>query len=50
LNFLAAIEAAVIRRWVPPLNARGNAGSPWMSKLRAARRIMAEDVRRWRAR
>lgn len=44
---LAAVEAEVIRRWVPPLNIQGNADSPWTSKIRKARQTMAADVGEW---
>lgn len=41
---LAAVEAEVIRRWIPPMNIKGNAGSPWIAQIRRARQTMAADV------
>lgn len=45
---LAVVESGVIRRWVPPLNIQGNAGSPWIEQVRKARQLMANDVVRTR--
>lgn len=44
---LAVVESEVIRRWVPPLNIQGNAGSPWIPQIRGARQTMTADVGAW---
>ncbi|MBL8624668.1 MAG: hypothetical protein JNK64_25395 [Myxococcales bacterium] len=45
---LAVIEWGVIKKWVPPLNIQGNAGSPWIAEVRRARQVMAADAVRAR--
>lgn len=43
---LREIEAAVIRRWTPPINLTENP-SP-LARLKAERAAMADEARRWK--
>jgi hypothetical protein len=43
---LRAEERELVSTWLPPLNLQG-VRTPWSSQLLAARRIMADEARRW---
>lgn len=44
---LHVVEVGALRRWIPPLNIQNNSSSPWLTKVRRARRVMADDARAW---
>ncbi len=46
---LAEVEAALLAELQPPLNLQGIV-TPWTSKLKSARAVMAEEARAWRPR
>ena len=43
---LAVVERAVLGRWQPPLNL-SSVTTPWRSRIRAARRVLAQQAREW---
>jgi hypothetical protein len=43
---LEALERAIFRRLLPPLNLKGVA-TPWRSQIDTARRVMTAEARRW---